>query len=294
MAKQALQNIILSMGKDIFQGGNIDLILLTRRKLFKTLSLAEASKEGLPILPTYVPLEYNETALSKILEVWKYPVIIRVDYTKLPRTKLLGGFPIRKPDIAKELAKFLFKEHYYPLFHPFVDRLRNIYSVGILINTDIDDLDIEILGKGFDASDLRLGHSVPHENLKLHRCGSSRAKRISLISQSAYDKERERRKKKVNKMLKYIDFINEKGRLLSSLENFQDDVQNETEISEIIPKEYNPMPKNLLNPLIEIVDIIQSNVIPKLPSSKTFIASLSYVNKKGWILWDVYGAWYYR
>ena len=285
---------IVFTDKYMFIDDDIDLFLLKKAKAFKMLSLVEASRSGIPILPTALCLNYNSNYLNQIMTTLKLPLIIRVDYKNLPKRKVLGGFPLHRNDTVKEVSKFLVREKYYPVYHPFVNRLNNLYSVGILIEPKSNESYLEILGQGFDASDLRLGSSIPHQTLRLYHYEFLKAETISIISPSSYKKERDRRKIKISKMLKYTDFINKNNYLLSSLETFSSDNENQNALLSLIPEEFTPIPENMLKSLIEMTYVLRSDVINKLPDSNNYIVSLSYVDRHEWVLWDIYGEWYYR
>lgn len=288
-----LSKLIVASDTKVWEDQNIDTSFLKRNKFYKVLSLVEASRAEIQILPTLLLLSMNQKILSYVIRLWELPLMIRMDYKSLPKKKTLGGVSIYKYSSIKNVASFLFREHCYPVFHPGTDRFNNIYSVGIMIEPNNPEIQIEVLGKGFDASDLRLGHTIPHEYIKIDLLTFSTLRRW-VISRPGYSRERNRRIDKAKKLLKYTEYVNQEGRLLSSLDLFDKDIDNNIEDHMFIPDSYTPLSKNCVDHLSETAQILYSKVVRHLPHSESFVASFSYLANKEWILWDVYGQWYRR
>ena len=105
-----------------------------------------------------------------------------------------------------------------------------------------------------------------------------------------YIRERNKRLIKCKKISQYIEYVNKKNKLLDSFDIFKE----QNDISHNISKNYSPMPLFIASELVKINKDIYTHVINMLPYSKSFVASLSYINNVGWILWDIYGSWYRR
>ena len=116
----------------------------------------------------------------------------------------------------------------------------------------------------------------------------------SIISPSDYLRWKTARIERVRKLVNYVKYVNEKGVLLPALDLFDRDVNNKSEEEVFIPDNYTPLPASLLHSLGEITWLLYTEVVKRLPNSKVFIASLSYFEDEGWILWDIYGQWYRR
>jgi hypothetical protein len=264
---------------------------LRDRRLFKTLSLHEARGADVPVPPTLLLVEPRLDILRAFVDTHDGAVMVRMDYSKLTGPKPLGGIALFTQSARKRVSAYLFARSLSPLFHPNLDRFRDQYSAGILLNTRTTEGRVEIVGPGFDASDLRLGASVPHESLSVDMATASVLGR-SIISESSYALERRARILTAKRFRAYTEFVNHNGRLLSSLDRLARTAQSVE--APHIPLGYSPMPDTILSRLLDIGARIRWKVLDRLPRSEEFVASLSFIPKRGWLLWDVYGAWYHR
>jgi hypothetical protein len=149
---------------------------------------------------------------------------------------------------------------------------------------------MELVGKGFDAGDLRLGRATPQETLVVDLTRETLIKRVR-IAQNAYEQERRTRSEMIRKLKAYTEFANKSGRLLASLSAF---AVASTQTEPTIPHRYTALTREQIHELIRLTRILQSSVIPKLPPSDVYVASLSRIRDKRWVVWDVYGSWYKR
>jgi hypothetical protein len=264
---------------------------LRNRRLFKTLSLHEARAEDVPVPPTLLLVEPNLDILRRFAEGHEGTVMVRMDYSELTGPKPLGGIALFTHAARSRVSAYLFARNFSPLFHPNIDRFLDRYSVGLLLSTRSTEGMVEVVGPGFDASDLRLGTSVPHESISVDLAAAAVLKR-SVISESGYALERSARIRTAKRFRAYTKFANKTGRLLSSLDLLAHTAQSVEEPH--IPLSYSPMPNTILSKLLDIGMRIRWRVINRLPESEELVASLSFVPKRGWLLWDIYGSWYRR
>ena len=239
-------------------------------------------------------LKPNSDLLERFGEQHEWPLMVRMDFTKLPRPKTLGGIPIRSLLIAEHINRFLFEHNCYPLYQPHLDRFKDVYSCGIQISTHSRELMIEIVGKGFDAGDLRLVKTTPHESVRAGASGRDFS-RVSRVSSEIYSRQRKDRLRRMAQFHSYINYANNHGKLHHELERFsRDHPRSVRGISRRIPDTYVPIPDKDVKTLCQHASLIRSMVLPKLPFSEDYIASFSLLPKKDWILWDIYGSWYSR
>jgi len=152
---------------EVIADADISVDSLSRKHLYKTLSLLCASRARIHTLPTLLLLEPKYELIEKAGELWGWPIMIRMDYSVFPKQKPLGGIPVYTFEAAKKVSDFLFSINCFPLFHKHADRFEDEYSVGVLIEPKSHMVHAEVVGKGFDAGDLRLGKSRPHEVFSL-------------------------------------------------------------------------------------------------------------------------------
>ncbi|MEM1989000.1 MAG: hypothetical protein QXS41_04140 [Candidatus Woesearchaeota archaeon] len=262
-------------------------------KFYKILSLAAALKTKLQIPSTVLLLKENKKNLEEICNFLNLPLMVRVEYKSFPNKKVLGGIPLFSKEIVKKVSSFLLENGYFPIFHPNIERLEDQYSAGILIEPKNKIILVEIVGKGFDASDLRLGQTSPHEQFIIDPIFYFKIKDRKIISSEVYIQERKKRLIKLKKLVAYVEYVNKEGRLLDSLNDLEKFVDNKHS-SYCIPEKYELLPNTIQRELLSISKTLYEWTINLLPPSKSFVASLSYINNIGWILWDIYGEWYYR
>jgi hypothetical protein len=271
----------------------LDSRCLSDHGVFKTLSLLEATRAGLSIPPSVLLLDRSYAFIGDVASRWSLPMMIRMDYRSFPKVKPLGGIPIYSLAAVESVSEFLFSEQLYPLLHPHIDRFTDIFSVGILLTRTSSEVQIEIVGRGFDASDLRLGTAIPHESFAYDIHDDSISKRRQ-ISSEQYQRERAERAKRIVQFQRYVDFANHEGRLLPSVEQFSASSDEIANAAKTIPEHFMPLGRREIRTLAGLALKLQLDVLPKLPHSESFVASFSLVPERGWVLWDVYGHWYKR
>jgi len=189
------------------------------------------------------------------------------------------------------VSEDLLNQGYMPLFHKHLDRFDDLFSAGILFDDETENAEIELVGKGFDAADLRLGRAVPHESIRLNLT-TGRLERLSLISRETYARQRSERVAYAQALEAYTNFANRSGRLLPSVNDLPT-APPSTKQESRVPLSYHQIPQQSLEELAKISKTVRS-LLSALPTSKTYVASLSYLGNEGWILWDIYGQWYLR
>lgn len=259
-------------------------------KLFKSLSLLLAYNNSIPVLPTMVLINYNDEFVRRFVCDWGLPIMIRMDYSSLPPEKPLGGIPITDIDVLYKVSLFLYQKKCLPILHPNVERNEDLYSLGVLIRRDNDNIIIEMVGEGFDASDLRLGVINPQEIIE-YDLREGAILRRNVISENEYAEQKVIRTKRINAYTEYKKYVNRTGSMLANINKFM--IEGDGEFSKI-PDKYKRISNVLLKELIDYIYIIKSRVIMMLPYSDLYVASFSYSGEYGWILWDVYGSWYKR
>jgi hypothetical protein len=276
----------------ISKGGKIDKTYVLPQGLYKTLSLVEASKAGIMIPKTLLVIDPDIESIRHFTSTWLMP-ILRVDYVSRPRNKLLGGIPITSMDSLKDILLFLNNKGYYLLLHPYIDRFQNIYSAGVLLERGSAISHVEIVGTGFDAGDLRLGLSAPHEMFEIDLYSNDK-QNAQIISPQDYVESRRKRLERRALLRAYTRYVNSSKKLCSDLGEFNGLEGHIPEDSIFVPETYTPLTYEATQNLKHASRAILENVIEKLPPSKAYAASFSFFKQDGWLLWDIYGQWYER
>jgi len=264
---------------------------LSQRRLYKSLSLYLGRRSGIQV-PSVVLVEAaSERALTRIAGL-ELPVMIRVDYSELPRRKPIGGIPLLSAEIVRNVCHQLLSKGMYPLFHQNLDRFSDLCSVGILLSRTSPEMEVEVVGRGFDAGDLRRGLVSPHESLRVNVIEESILYR-KVISAPDYKQERERRVLRIRQLQNYISRVNRTGILSASLTKggtYGGPIDSDV----YLPRLYKPLGSSEVKRLCGICWTVQDSILPSLPHSDQYVVSLSRLPGKGWFLWDIYGHWYLR
>jgi hypothetical protein len=264
---------------------------LYQNNFYKSYSLLLALKNKIPISNTTVLTSIDSVdTLENHLGDFKKPVMLRMDYENFPKTnnKFIGGIPIYKLDTLKKICQFLFNNKYIPVLQPYSNRFKNEYNMNCSLSNDNDELYIELAGKGFDAGDLRLGITESHEKIVFdYNLWKILSRKI--ISSQEYMSSKRKRESYIAKMEAYIKYANDEKKLLNDISTLK-----EEKISCELNKEYVPVSKNLIEEIALLSFLIRKKIVPLLPFSKDYVASISILEDSKIVLWDIYGKWYYR
>jgi hypothetical protein len=260
-------------------------------RLYKTLTLHEAAAAGVPVLRSLLLLERNDVVLADWIAEVGLPVMLRMDYGVLPDAKPLGGVPLCSWPAIATVTQRLWAANLYPLFQSHVSRFSDVYSVGAHIERPTRTVEIEVVGRGFDAGDLRLGWAVPHESLRVD-LEHGRVLQYRLISAAHYSQERDRRLARIRKWQRYSELANQQHRLLTAREMV--DLDGAEVDQQLVPERYTPLPRALIASVTYYCELLRSVVLDRLPESRIFVGSFSFTESVGWIFWDIYGGWYVR
>ncbi len=288
----SLATLIVTTSSEIWYDDKVDVDFLRTKGLYKTLSLALAAQNSIKIPPTLLMIDQNDNVLLELAKNWHLPLMIRLDYSSYPNPKPLGGIPLNSLKSLSKITNNLFINNCFPLLHPNINRFENIYSANVMLNSSEYNACFEIVGKSFDASDLRHGVGTLHEYF-IYNLIENKINERYIIEDKRYDLERVNRAQRIARLKQYIKLANKNGYLSSSLAEY--DVSDEQIYKEIktIPIQYIPLNKSKIKHLVQLAWNIR-NIIPILPTTKNYIGSVSLVPNVGWILWDIYGEWYKR
>lgn len=263
------------------------------RSLFKSLSIYLSKRAGLPVPSTVVIVDDSADSVELALDVLGLPVMLRMDYARLPAQKFLGGIPLYSKAATQRASSFLQRNGFCPLLQTNIQRTDDLYSVGMTISTRNPIIEIEVVGRGFDASDLRLGATVPHERLSLN-IHSDEIMSRTVIRHEQYLELVKWRASACAAFTEYVQLVNERGCLLSSLKTLVPHPEHVLRHSEAMPRAYTPIGKRSIEFLCDVAREVIFNVAGELPDSTSLVVSMSHVRAFGWLLWDIYGHWYQR
>jgi hypothetical protein len=281
---------MVSDGKAIWGDEEVTVDRLSQHRVYKTLSILAAGSAGIPTPPFLLLLGEDPEALTYFAKQWAMPLMIRIDYRRLPRSKPIGGISIDKMETMMRVCRSLLAEDCYPLLHPNIDRMSDVYSCGAIMSAASLDAELEFVGRGFDAGDLRRGTAIPHERMRFNLSTGSISEH-SVIAPDEYEREKHRRARYATALDRYTSEVNKSGHLKSAI-NVASSGAYKSGALERIPTNYERVPKLALKSLLPLIDGIRLRVLSTLPPSAAYVASFSFLPNKTWVLWDIYGHWY--
>lgn len=123
---------------------------------------------GLPTLPGVIVT--NGSGFSAVQSYFanrgETHVLLRTDSRDETGVYPRGGNLIKITRILRESRKYLANGRILLLLAP-RSRYDNLYSINALFTPDTDKIYLEIVGAGFDASDLNRGDISPHETIQI-------------------------------------------------------------------------------------------------------------------------------
>lgn len=141
---------------------------------WKAKSIAYLDKFGLPTLPAIAITNWNEEVKTELIQICKEKgwnsVVIRTDKKaetgeRIPR----GGYLTNLDQLSSEITKIFDMERIAMILEP-RDRYRNLYGINILYEkTSPENLYFEVVGPGFEVSNLNRGDIMPHERIIIKR-----------------------------------------------------------------------------------------------------------------------------
>ena len=136
-----------------------------------------------------------------------------------------GGFLVGE-DMLQETVQFFFDlDRIVAVYEP-ADPLLNLYNMSVLFESD-REATVEVVGPGFDASDLQRGDLSPHEafSVRISPGGTvSDLKLVSRVDQAAYQESVAQRKDKIRKKLESAPSPDLARRIRENL-GFPDDLE---------------------------------------------------------------------
>jgi hypothetical protein len=255
---------------------------------YKSYSLYLAYINDISILDTLILTSPDSIeVLEEYINCFPYPMMLRMDYANLANSKYIGGIPIYSLSTLKKICLFLFENGYIPVLQPYANRFENLYSFSCsLSKKDNEEFNIEFVGKGFDAGDLRLGLITPHEEIE-YDCTNWKilSRKIRF---DEYLNSKLKRELYMGKMETYIKYVNSENKLLKDINILKE--ENNKKLND----EYIPATKWVIEEAAFLLYIIKLKIIPALPPSQDYVVSFSMLEDKKYVLWDIYGTWYIR
>lgn len=245
-----------------------NLVLDEKQYANKIYTYLVLHKVGCPVLKS-VLIKTNKDCYGKKLQEIKEHLnsdkcTVRYQYIAPCMNPRMGGERV-------QITQCLFKEKsadgaFLWLLEP-VDRISNLYGINIWFHKLHGRICLEIVGRGFDVSDINRGIISPHEQITL---------------------DFPRRKGYYNEWWKFASFsfvseeqfgLDKQIRLMRLYNLGYKNISNN-----IFDKVYKPIPLCLLDSLLKYIDIIGSSEQIK---EESFVVSCTVDHKNSIIFWDI-------
>jgi len=288
---------------------NLALSDLTDYKKFH--SILRLRLSAFPILGGLIVTSWDDDTNREIHAFCYYHsidhILIRHDTIKDTGHSPMGGYTVALQNIEREVKAFLTMGRIVFLLFP-SSPFNNLYSLNSLfINST--DIVIEVVGPGFDASDLQRGKITPHEIFQLNRNAlihgaegeveRALSNRIKLVSESEYSKS-------ILQRLDTVYYKLAKSKLITDNTDLKLDERHRYARETLLHLGYPLLLNNeyLYKPITKILLLGMVRYIVNLPTvfnitegySYPYVLSCSYVdggNKL--VFWDVTASrWKYR
>lgn len=285
--------------------GNLLLALEAVRGCLKTTSMLWMHALHLPVLPGVVVGDWSAESARCVRQFCIRnhfsELLLRVDKRRERWTKRRGGYIVgltAVPDIVRELAAEGMVAVLLEPASPYADQ----YSLAAIADSDRANVTVEVVGPGFDASDILRSDIAPHERwvlpfdpLRGKTADHSGFRRVSLVDDREYLGSVEMRLQKIGARLKNPAFPTEILEIASerkSLAEAATKYLRGTHQTLLLRNAgtYRPIPKRHLatfaNHIFGLLSGLASYGIHLGPTS--FAAS--FVHRRGLVFWDFFPA----
>ena len=248
---------------------------------------------GLPTLQGFILTRPNHGAASLLRELGSTTVLIRHDKRLESPPHPRGGFLVRW-ELLDETIKFFFDHDRIVGIYEAADPLLNMHNMNLMFESK-REVCVEVVGPGFDASDLQRGDLSPHEtfSVRLSPEGAvSEMKLVRRIDQKAYQESVILRKDKIRKKLETAPSADLARRIRCNLGIPEDlDIHLQRIGSPLVDSDsYQPVSEDLLRDTV--TKVVSSRVIDRYSTSTgvgfPLVFSTSLVNRgRKQVFWDI-------
>ena len=285
---------------DLRETRGINAALRDLRGFWKFWSTCLLSSCGLPTLRGIVVTHAHDGMVGEIHrfleDMGSTVALIRHDkrYEAPPYPR--GGFLVGEPFLREAIQFFFDTGRIVAVYEP-ADPLMNMHNINLLFESD-REVYAEVVGPGFDASDLQRGDLSPHEAFSIRLSPEGNILEVNLarrVDQAAYQESVILRKEKIRKKLQSAPSVDLARQICDSVGIPEDLDAFLQEIGSPLCKSqsYQPLSQDVLHDTITA--IIRSRVINRYSASTgvsfPLVFSTSLVNSgEKQVFWDIVSA----
>lgn len=276
---------------------------------WKCSSLLWMQSNGFPVLPGLILngwVRETEEAVSRFCRERNFSeLLLRIEKPGQRWTRRRGGYTI-PVSAAHRLVDGLAKEGMLALLLEPASPYSDLYSLTSVCDLVTSKLDIEVVGPGFDASDILRTDVLPHErfelflgNRELKTTGPSslQIKRLHVVGREDYQNSLQRRLVKIGARLRNPSFPDELMRGAATdpnqavlVEEAIRFLQTSGQTTILDHEEYEPIPSRLLNIFLgEFLRLFERIRASRIHWRTLSLAS-SFLPQERLVIWDFFPA----
>lgn len=276
---------------------------------WKASSVLWMQANSFPVLPGLIVRIWSQDSPETVLAFcrrWNFSkLLLRVEKPRERWMRRRGGYVLALQEVPKVVESLAHEGIISFLLEP-VSPFTDAYSLTFVCDVNLGKADVEVVGSGFDASDILRADLAPHERFEiLLRNNLSAAfsdapkfeiNRTSVIDRQSYEAAVKRRLIKIGARLQdppFPDELMSRDKSASSLQSLAEDaaryLRNSGQIALLKHADrYEPIPPNLLDEfLIQSARLAHAVATSNVPWT-TFSLAASFVSKDRLVIWDFF------
>jgi hypothetical protein len=273
---------------------------------WKCSSLLWMQSNGFPVLPGLILSGWapeTERAVSRFCQERNFSeLLLRIEKPGQRWTRRRGGYTI-PISAAGSLVEDLAKEGMLALLLEPASPYSDLYSLTSVCDLVTGNVDVEVVGAGFDASDILRSDTMPHERFeisveikvsKLPMPQQPSIKRLDSIGPEAYQASAQRRLAKIGARLRNPPFPEEVLQAASGSpsELTQEGVRYLQKTGQFRLLDhltvYEPIPSTLLDAFLnQLLRLVRSAAAAQVPWKMISVAG-SFLDSNRLVMWDFF------
>jgi hypothetical protein len=250
------------------------------RSYSKLLSWLVLHVAGVPALPGIIVTDWDEAiadTVDRFANQWPaQSLLLRSDAASETARSPRGGFVSHRRDLERQVVALLQQGRLAFLLEP-LSPFDDLYSISLQPDPAWRQWEVEVVGPGFDASDLKRGDVTPHERLRLRtRHGEVHVTSQTISSPEAQVTAREIRMEKVAALLG------------CSTESVAEVLSDRGETLLVDNVAYRPIPQGLLQAALGHAARLKPELQKSDLADEGLLLSMSFVGQMARaVFWDV-------
>ena len=268
---------------------------------WKSSSLLWMQANGFPVLPGVILSGWSEASHQAVIRFCRErnysQLLLRVEEPRQRWTRRRGGYILaleRIPDVIPALVREGLIAILLEPASPYTDA----YSLACVCDIALGSADVEVVGPGFDASDILRGDITPHERFEVSLVGDGaqlhhpRAKRTFLIDQEPYLATVQRRLIKIGAKLRN-PFFPDEVMTSSSSQNLAEEAEDYLTSSgqTTLLKHrgaYEPIPPTLFEVFLHQASRLRRTFLSASLPWRTLSFACGFLPRERFIIWDFF------